>query len=127
MNKPLIFFFLFLSLSFSKPLEWTIQRSVVLEKDQVVSAKVSGAGIQKNLSIRWTLYKKDGLVILLKYDSIPYQFILYKDYQRNRYLFDLDGQDHIKKGNLMIVFEDFKDKKATLKLLVSGDISLMFN
>ncbi|PAF53338.1 hypothetical protein BKH42_06360 [Helicobacter sp. 13S00482-2] len=123
MNK--IFIFITLSvLLFAKAPIWNTSENIILKKDEVYSGILYQGYLKKPLFFRWTLYKNKGLVVYLNYDKFPYQFILYRDYQRESFKLELSQKDV---GNdfsyLYLSFKDFDEKKntASLWLGVSGD------
>lgn len=105
----------------AREIDWSFSRNIALEKDQIVTARVSGSGLDKVLRLRWTLYKKEDLVVLMQYDEVPYQFIL--NPRNKSFRLSLDSQDLPNHGELLIIFEGFKDGKINLKFLVSGDVN----
>lgn len=126
MNR-VIYFLFFSFLVFAKPIEWNFDRDFSLKKDEIISAKVATSGGNKDFMMRWTLFKKDGVVVLVKYDDFPYQFILYPDYQRNRFNLRLEAGNE--ESRLMIVFHGFdkENKKAKFWLGVEGQADLVLN
>lgn len=127
MNKKIIFLsFVFFYCLYATPVDWGSEQEIVLKKDEVASAKVYTNRSVKNFTMRWTLLKKDGIVILLKYDNFPYQFILYLDYQRNQYNLLLDGSDNSK---LVILYKDFdfSSRSAKFWLGVQGQADFVLN
>ncbi len=108
---------------FSREIEWSFSKTFDLKKDELIIARVSGNGIDKPLILRWTLYKKEGLVMLLKYDNIPYQFILYPYEDRKSFRLNLDSQNLPNHNELLIVFEGFIEARAKIKFLVQGDVN----
>ncbi|WP_104696306.1 hypothetical protein [Helicobacter salomonis] len=60
-----------------------------LKKDQVYKGELQLGKFKKTLSLRWTLFKDGGLVVHLKCNDFPYQFILYPDFQRDTFRLDL--------------------------------------
>ena len=79
------------------------------------------AGIPKDLMLYWTLYKNYGLVVHLKYDKFPYQFVLYTDYKRKSFKIPISqGNDIDKNAYILLSFRDFdeKNKRANLALFM---------
>ncbi|PAF43268.1 hypothetical protein [Helicobacter sp. 11S02629-2] len=129
----------------AKTLAPTFSTNLVLKKDEVYKASISAKKFAKqsslspkNFTLRWTLYKNKGLVVLIKYDNFPYQFILYKDgYKALKFngftlnLIDPNGiASSMNEPNLKLYFKDIKDgesdlkAKATIKLELYGDASI---
>ncbi|PAF49749.1 hypothetical protein BKH41_00100 [Helicobacter sp. 12S02232-10] len=127
MNK-FFYLFIFATLVFSKAPVWSFDQNVVLKKDQFYKGMVYKNYVQKPLFLRWTLYKNFGLVVHLNYDKFPYQFILYKDYQRDTFKLELFGNDPVGKVSYLYVsFRDFNQKEntASLWLGISGDAQFL--
>lgn len=123
MNKIFIFFVLSVFVFAKAPL-WSTDKNIVLKKDQIYEGKVYQGHLEKPLKFRWTLYKNFGLVVLLNYDKFPYQFILYKDYQRDTFKLKLfDSHSISEVPYLYLSFKDFDEKNntASLWLGISGD------
>lgn len=146
----LFFFFNFL---YAKVFEPSFELDFELKKDEVLkavvsaskdsSASVSSSGSattqggaiseEKNFTLRWTLYRNKGLVVLVRYDNYPYQFILYKDYRLNSWnlnLLDTQGVNRaLNQPQLKIYFMDikdpFNDEKtiAHLRIVGYGDVT----
>ncbi|WP_053944922.1 hypothetical protein [Helicobacter ailurogastricus] len=113
----------------SKPLD----RTLTLKKDEVFSGELQLGKFKKPLSLRWTLFKDHGLVVHLKLNRFPYQFILYKDFQRNTFRADIfkEGNTAHKEGTdihehpyFLVTFKDFDSKNsvATLKVKASQQL-----
>lgn len=120
MNK-IVFIVLMLSLLISKPIEWNFEKNFALQKEEKVVAKVAIGSEMKNFSMRWTLFKKEGLVILLKYDNFIHQFILYPDYQRNTFVLKLQDNGSFEDSKMVLVFKEFKDKQAYFWIGIQGN------
>ncbi len=67
----------------------SLDKLLDLKKDQVYRGELQLGKFKKPLSLRWTLYKDGGLVVHLKCNNFPYQFILYPDFQRDTFRLDL--------------------------------------
>ncbi|WP_245945585.1 hypothetical protein [Helicobacter didelphidarum] len=110
-----------------------------LKKDEVVYASIQsskdsqGSSDEKDFTLRWTLYRNEGLVVLVRYDKYPYQFILYKDYKLNGWtlnLLDTQGVNRsLNQPHIKIYFigidDPFNDEKtiAHLRIYGFGDVS----
>ena len=142
-SKALLFiltllYFSVAELCCAKGITPTMELDLDLKKDEVVRATISASkdsqsvSATKNFTLRWTLYRNEGLVVLLRYDKYPYQFILYKDYRLNSYtlnLLDPQGSNRdINQPKLRITFigidDPFNDEKtiAHLRLYGFGDM-----
>lgn len=121
MNKILLLSAVFLSAMFlnaAEP-EWDVSEDLSLKKDEIYQTEFSYLGTPKKLYFYWTLYKNYGLVVNLKYDKFPYQFILYTDYKRKSFKIPLSQGDDINKDTYLVLsFKDYDEesKKATLWL-----------
>lgn len=98
---------------------WKQNGTLELGKDQGYRFSLSSTSMQKDLELRWTLYKNRGLVLHLKYDGFVHQFILYTDYQRSSFKLPLMSEPEKKPEEapyFMLVFKDFsrKSEMATL-------------
>lgn len=51
---------------------------IELSKDELKVINLLVENTQKVLTLRWTLYKDNGLVLHIKYDNFPHQVVLYK-------------------------------------------------
>ncbi|BCZ18711.1 hypothetical protein NHP190012_03530 [Helicobacter sp. NHP19-012] len=113
---------------YAKPLD----RTLTLKKDEVFSGKLQLNKFKKPLSLRWTLFKDHGLVVHLKLNHFPYQFILYKDLQRNTFRADIFKENSAEQkisGNyehpyFLVTFKNFNDKEgaATLRVKASSQL-----
>ncbi len=113
-------FLLLQALHGAKPM-WDFEEVLSLEKDEVYKTSFSVAGIPKDLMLYWTLYKNYGLVVHLKYDKFPYQFVLYTDYKRKSFKIPISqGNDIDKNAYILLSFRDFdeKNKRANLALFM---------
>lgn len=118
----------------AKAIPATMQLDLDLKKDEVVSATISATkdsqsfSVEKHFTLRWTLYRNEGLVVLVNYDKFPYQFMLYKDYRLNSWVLNLlDPQGisrDINQPKLRIVFvgidDPFNDEKTVAHLRIYG-------
>lgn len=87
--------------------------------------------IHKPLKLRWTLYKNEGVVMHLKYDHFPHQFILYKEYGLDQYtlnLSDTQGVARVQNGaKLKIFFKNINNPYIDTKAMASFKIYLEGN
>lgn len=116
----------------------TMELDLDLKKDEVVYATISASkdsqnfGAAKEFIMRWTLYRNEGLVVLIRYDKYPYHFILYNDYRLNSFMLNLLDPQGINRSleqpQLRIEFvgidEPFNDEKtiAHIKLFGFGNM-----
>lgn len=122
------------TISHAKGIMPTTELDLDLKKDEVVYATISASkdsqsmSATKNFTLRWTLYRNQGLVVLMRYDNYPYQFILYKDYRLNSFtlnLLDPQGVNRSpKQPQLRITFmgidDPFNDEKTIAHLKITG-------
>ncbi len=118
----------------SRPIPPTLEIDLDLKKDEVVNATISASkdsqsiSETKNFTLRWTLYRNKGLVVLVRYDKYPYQFILYKDYMLNSWTLNLLDPQGINRAlnqpQLKIYFigidDPFNDEKTIAHLRIYG-------
>ena len=116
----------FLLLFFSSLLcafQWDYSHDFFLKKDEVGVIEVTKREDQSKrlLHLRWTLFENKRLVVLVKYDDFPTQYVLQKEYKRNSIKITLrdDYSDSFKRTFLIIKFDDFATKKKTAHLKVS--------
>lgn len=128
-NKLLLKLLFLFSFLYSKG--FIYEKEISLKKDQEFRLSIETFNISKNLIFKWTLFKNDGIVILLKYDHFPYQFILYKNYNLNAFKLNLDGLQGSNSSNeLKIYFKDitepYIDSKAlaSFKFYINGNVSV---
>lgn len=116
----------------------TMELDLDLKKDEVVRATINASkdsqstSASKHFTLRWTLYRNEGLVVLVRYDKYPYQFVLYKDYRLNSWTLNLLDPQGINRDpnqpRLRITFigidDPFNDEKtvAHLRLYGFGDM-----
>ncbi len=96
-----------------------------LKKDEVAKILVTKRDTKEvqEVRFRWTLYSDKKLVLLVKYDDFPTQYLLQKEYKRNSiriYLRD-DYQNIFKRAYLVLNFVSFDEGKdiATINAMVS--------
>ncbi|WP_104713506.1 hypothetical protein [Helicobacter cetorum] len=127
MNKIIgcIFMLVFALRAFA--LDYGIDQTLELKKDEVFIGAIQDTSAQapsKKLALYWTLYENKGLVVTMRFNNFPHQFILYADYSRNTYNIAVSQESFAHNSHLSVVFKDFKDNKATLRLLASKNLSL---
>lgn len=142
-RKTLLFIYVLLHFSiiqlcYAKGITPTMELDLDLKKDEVVRATINASkdsqsmSATKHFTLRWTLYRNEGLVVLVRYDKYPYQFILYKDYRLNSWTLNLLDPQGINRDpnqpKLLITFigidDPFNDEKtiAHLRLYGFGDM-----
>jgi len=102
---------------------WDYSHDFVLKKDKVARVEVVKRedSSKRVLTMRWTLFQNDRLVLLLKYDGFPTQYILQKKYKRNSIKIALrdDYHDGFKQAIMIVTFKDFDTDKKMAHLRVS--------
>jgi len=97
--------------------KWEYTHDFVLKKDELGLIEVIKREDSKKrvLSVRWTLYQNERLVLLVKYDGFPTQYIIQKEYKRNSIKITLrdDYSEGSKRCYLILKFEDFHEDKKT--------------
>jgi hypothetical protein len=96
MSRFLILF-LVVFFNFSYAVNWFFEKKLNLVKDQGYVVKLQKDDVRKVFFFRWTLMKDSGLVCNIKYDKFNYHFILYQDYQRDKFKLKLYSK-HPKEG-----------------------------
>ncbi len=114
------FFTIFLLNSLLAKIDYTY--SYNLKKDEFAKVEIKKKDKKDIvfLNVRWTLFKANRLVLFVEYDKSKHQYILEKLYKRDRVLINLIGDfPNIRdRAYAMIVFRDFKDKKATIDIYI---------
>jgi hypothetical protein len=102
---------------------WDYTHEFSLKKDEVGVVRVTNRYDEsvRDILIHWTLYVDKRLVLLIKYDSFPTQYIIKKEYKRNSIKIDLrdDYKNPFTRSYLLLTFKDFRDEKAILNVNVS--------
>ncbi|RDU71662.1 hypothetical protein CQA66_06085 [Helicobacter aurati] len=126
---------LFVNIASSRMPTPSFELDVDLKKDEVIRANIiarkdsqDDGNEAKQFTLRWTLYRNEGLVLLVRYDNYPYQFILYKQYMLNAWrlnLLDTQGvYNTINQPYLTIYFvgidNPFNDEKTVAHLKIYG-------
>ncbi len=97
--------------------KWEYTHDFVLKKDEIGQIKVIKRvdSTVRILTLRWTLYQNERLVILAKYDGFPTQYIIQKEYKRNSIKITLrdDYSEAAKRCYLILTFKDFNDTKKS--------------
>ncbi|WP_163534035.1 hypothetical protein [Helicobacter suis] len=109
----------------------SLDQRITLKKDQTFSGTLQLQNFKKPLSVRWTLYKDKGLVVHLHFNQFPYQFILYKDFQRNSFRKEIfkEGQLHSTDKTplfFLITFKNFDSKEESATLHVRASKKLLW-
>ncbi len=95
----------------------------ILKKEGLANVEVIEKEDQSKriLSFRWTLFQNERLVLLVKYDGHPMQYILQKRYKRNSIKIALrdDYKDAFKRSYFFLKFSKFDEKKKEALLKVS--------
>jgi hypothetical protein len=112
MNKLLFLFPIFL---FAKSI--TLPYTFSLKKDEIIKFNISYKKFTYPLSIRWTLYKNDYLVVLYKFDNFPRQVMLRKIYPLDSFKIKI-ARFPTFYPYLFIKFKDFNDKIATFEMFL---------
>ncbi|MCQ2890455.1 hypothetical protein JT208_01060 [Helicobacter pylori] len=100
-------------------LDYGIDKTLELKKDEIFKAIIKDTSDEqtKEITFYWTLYANKGLVINMRFNHFPYQFILYTDHARNTYNLKVFEEKFSSNSTLSLVFKDFKEDKATLRFL----------
>ena len=106
-------------------MDWDYTHIFNLKKDEKARVKIfknDRAKLSGELEFRWTLFVNEGLVLLVKYEGFPTQYVLYRRYQRDsvKILIDKKPQKEWLESYLLIKFQDFNLKRdiAVLKVFI---------
>jgi hypothetical protein len=117
-----LFFFSVLPLLLSA-FSWDYSHDFVLKKDKVATIEVIKREDRSKrvLTMRWTLFENERLVLLVKYDGFPTQYVVQKKYKRNSIKIALrdDYHEGSKRAIMIVTFKAFDDAKKTALLKVS--------
>ena len=109
----LLFFLPLLLWSFT----WDYSHDFILKKDKVATIVVVKRedSSQRELTLRWTLFHNKRLVLLVKYDGFPTQYIIQKEYKRNSIRIALrdDYSEGSQRSFLLLKFKDFDESKKS--------------
>ncbi|WP_104748801.1 hypothetical protein [Helicobacter cetorum] len=109
-------------------LDYGVDTTIKLKKDEVFVGTIQDTSDNqaslKKIILYWTLYENKGLVINMHFNGFPYQFVLYKNYSLDTYNIAVFQESFAHNSHLSLVFKDFKEDKAILRLLASKNLSL---
>jgi hypothetical protein len=117
MSKILSLLF-FSTTIFATGIKYDATHTFLLKKDKValIEYEKRDKSQKSIISFRWTLFTNNQLVLLVKKDNFPSQYILHKRYKLNRikiYLRD-DYKEIYNRSYLVLEFKDFSKKEATI-------------
>ena len=96
-----------------------------LKKDQLKKILVNYGTHSKVFTMRWTLYKNEGLVVFHSYDKFVFQNILYLRYKNRFFKQELKskGADLYATPYLLVKFVafDYETREVTFELLLSDN------
>jgi hypothetical protein len=117
------FFLVTLFSLYATAFSWDYQHNFQLKKDQVAHIEVIKRvdESKRDLTLRWTLYQNERLVLLVKYDGFPTQYILQKEYKRNSIRIALrdDYSEESQRCFLLLRFKSFDEGKKIALLEAS--------
>ncbi len=123
MNR--VFLLLLPFLLYAKSSFWNYTYTYMIKKDEVVNIDIKKDYLPTKksdgkLKLRWTLYSGEKLVLLADYEGFKNQYLLEKKYKRNAVKINLIGDfEGIKnQAFALVIFRDFKNKKATLDVKI---------
>ncbi|MCQ2690269.1 hypothetical protein JT071_06980 [Helicobacter pylori] len=119
MNELIRYGLIFLVFLKAFGLDYGIDTPLELKKAEAFRAVIKDTSNEqtKEITLYWTLYANKGLVINMRFNHFPYQFILYTDHARNTYNLKVFEKNFSSNSVLSLVFKDFKEDKATLRFL----------
>ena len=113
MNK---FFFLFLPFLL-KAAFITLPFDFSLKKDETAKMQIYYDGKKYDLSLRWTLYKNEVLIVLYKYDEFPYQITLFNTYPIDTFRVKIADYPDFK-PYLYVKVTQFSDKITSFRIFL---------
>ena len=124
-----VLFLSLFSLSSLHGIEFKEVKIIKLKKDKQKKILVNYGTHSKLFTMRWTLYKNDGLVVFHSYDKFVFQNILYLRYKNQFFKQELKsrGGDIHNTPYLLVKFEEFnyETREASFKLLLSDSQAQM--
>jgi len=116
------FAFLFFAVSLTAT-DWEYTYTFRLKKDETARIEVhknlqNPSSLSGVMEFRWTLYKNEGLVLLVKYEGFPRQYVLYRKNDRDFIKISLSKKPPKEwlESYLLMKFEDFDEKSYTAVL-----------
>ena len=124
MSKLLqVIFFLSIFLNSVYAIEFKEVKIIKLKKDEEKKILVNYGTYSKLFTLRWTLYKNDGLVVFHSYDKYVFQNMLYLRYKNKFFKQELKsrGADMYEIPYLLVKFKEFnyETREAVFELLLS--------
>ncbi len=118
-----VVFLLGLFLNSLEASEFKEVKVIKLKKDKQQKILVNYGTYSKLFTLRWTLYKNDGLVVFHSYDKYVFQNILYLKYKNQFVKQELKsrGADIFTTPYLLVKFKEFnyETREAVFELLLS--------
>ncbi len=118
-----VFFFIGIFLIQVDAMDFKEVKTIKLKKDQLKKILVKYGSFSKLFTMRWTLYKNDGLVVFHSYDKFVFQNVLYLRYQNQYFRQELKskGADDYATPYLLVKFKEFnyETREAIFDLLLS--------
>lgn len=129
--RLLLLFFSFLSLL--NAIDWDVEKSFKLKKDQIQNILITTPTSEKLLSFRWTLFKNEGLVFLYTFDDHAFQNILYQRHRSRmtKVVFEDIHVKHQIKPFLLFKFQSYDYETGRAEIVVflndkEGNVDLKF-
>jgi len=108
---------------FLSAFSWDYSHDFILKKDKVAVVEVVKREDRSKrvLTMRWTLFQNERLVLLINYDGFPTQYIIQKKYKRNSIKIALrdDYYEGSKRAIMIVTFKEFDEAKKTAHLKAS--------
>jgi len=118
-----VIFFLSIFLNSVYAIEFKEVKIIKLKKDEEKKILVNYGTYSKLFTLRWTLYKNDGLVVFHSYDKYVFQNMLYLRYKNKFFKQELKsrGADMYEIPYLLVKFKEFnyETREAVFELLLS--------
>ncbi len=118
-----VFFFIGIFFIQVDAMDFKEVKTIKLKKDQLKKILVKYGSFSKLLTMRWTLYKNNGLVVFHSYDKFVFQNVLYLRYKNQFFKQELKskGADDYVTPYLLVKFKEFnyETREAIFDLFLS--------
>lgn len=109
----------------SEAVDFKEVKLIKLKKDETKKILVTYGNYKKLFTLRWTLYKNDGLVVFHSYDKFVFQNILYLRYKNQyfRQFLKSKGSSFYDTPYLLVKFKEFnyETREASFMIYLSDN------